>query len=225
MQAYMKSEMPYLGIQAMPLRGAVRPLFATHQLQSLEEWRDTVLALWRGAKFREERYAAIELAGHSAYRAFQTLEAFPLYEEMIVSGAWWDLVDGIASHQIGGLLRRYPAEMATILRCWAVDENIWKRRAAILAQLGFKRDTDCALLYDCIGPSLGRPEFFLRKGIGWALRQYGYTDAAEVVRYVRQHEKQLSPLSKREALKGVNRKAATSRRAATRPGASSRRRA
>ncbi len=220
MQAYMKSETPYLGVQAVPLRAALRPLFAKPRLQSFEEWRDTVLGLWRRARFREERYAAIELAGHSAYRAFQTLEALPVYEEMIVTGAWWDLVDGIAGHQIGELLRRHPAEMAKILRRWAVSEDIWKRRAAILAQLGFKRDTDCALLYDCIEPSLGRPEFFLRKGIGWALRQYACTDAAEVARYVRRHQKQLSPLSQREALKGVNRK-----RTATRPAASSRRRA
>jgi 3-methyladenine DNA glycosylase AlkD len=220
MQAYMKSELPYRGIQATPLRQALRPLFVAHRLESFEVWRDTVLDLWRAARYREERYAAIELAGHRAYQPFQTLDALPAYEEMIVSGAWWDLVDGIASHQIGGLLRRYPPEMAAILRCWAAGDDIWKRRAAILAQLGFRGGTDCKLLYDCIKPSLGRPEFFLRKGIGWALRQYARADAAEVLRYVRRHEKLLSPLSQREALKGVNRKAP-----ATRPGASSRHRA
>jgi 3-methyladenine DNA glycosylase AlkD len=219
MQAYMKSEMPYLGVQAVPLRQALRPVFTAHRIESFDEWRATVLALWRGARFREERYAAIELAGHPAYQPFQTLNALSVYEEMIASGAWWDLVDSIASHQIGALLRRYPAEMAPILRKWATGGDIWKRRAAILAQLGFKKETDTRLLYDCIEPSLGRPEFFLRKGIGWALRQYAYTDAAAVIRYVRKHEKQLNPLSQREALKGVNRKTA-----AMRPGVSSRRR-
>lgn len=217
MQAYMKSEMPYRGVQATPLRQALRPLFASHRIEAFEEWRDTVLGLWRGARYREERYAAIELARHPAYQAFQTRDALSLYEEMIVSGAWWDLVDGIAGHQIGGLLRRYPGEMAGLLRGWAAGDDIWKRRAAILAQLGFKGNTDCKLLYDCIEPSLGRPEFFLRKGIGWALREYAKTDAAEVLRYVRRHEKSLSPLSQREALKGVNRKpAATKRRGSSR---------
>jgi 3-methyladenine DNA glycosylase AlkD len=216
MQAYMKSEMPYRGVQATPLRQALRPLFASHRLQTFEEWRETVLMLWRGARYREERYAAIELAGHPAYRPFQTLDALPLYEEIIVSGAWWDLVDGIGSHQIGGLLRLYPVEMAGTLLAWAGGDSIWKRRAAILAQLGFKSSTDRKLLYDCIEPSLGRPEFFLRKGIGWALRQYAKTDAAEVVRYVRRHEGMLSPLSQREALKGVTRKAATKWRASSR---------
>ena len=218
MQAYMKSAMRYRGVQAVPLRQALRPLFAAMHIETFAEWRDTVLGLWREARFREERYAAIELAGHSLSRPFQTLEALPVYEEMIVSGAWWDFVDAIASHQIGGLLRRYPVEMASTLRSWANGDEIWKRRAAILAQLGFKGSTDCALLYDCIRPSLGRPEFFLRKGIGWALREYSKTDPSEVLRYVRGHEKVLSPLSRREALKrltereGVRTRRASSRR-------------
>jgi 3-methyladenine DNA glycosylase AlkD len=205
MQAYMKSEMPYLGVSTVPLRKATKAVLAAHPLESFEDWRDTVLSLWRKARYREERYAAIELAGCSRYRKFQTLDTLAMYEEMITSGAWWDFVDTIASHQIGELLRRYPAEMAAILRQWAQCDNLWKRRSAILAQLHFKRDTDLDLLYDCIRPSLGSPEFFLRKGIGWALRQYAWTDPREVQRYVRQHEAVLSPLTKREALKNVGR--------------------
>jgi 3-methyladenine DNA glycosylase AlkD len=205
MQAYMKSKMPYLGVQTVPLRKAATAIFAAHPLSSFEDWRDTVLELWRKAKYREERYAAIDLSGYRRYHEFQTLEALPIYEEMVTAGAWWDYVDAIASHQIGGLLRRYPAAMAKILRQWACCENLWKRRTAILAQLQFKRDTDLDLLYDCIRPSLGSPEFFLRKGIGWALRQYAWTDPQEIQRYVRQYEAQLSPLTRREALKNVER--------------------
>jgi 3-methyladenine DNA glycosylase AlkD len=93
--------------------------------------------------------------------------------------------------------------MAVALRDWAVSGDIWKRRSAILAQLNFKSETDLKLLYDCIRPSLGAPDFFLRKGIGWALRQYARADAAEVIRFVRRNETRLSPLSKREALKHV----------------------
>jgi 3-methyladenine DNA glycosylase AlkD len=203
MQAYMKSSMPYLGIQAPQLRQAVRIVFPAHPLESFEQWRDSVLQLWREARYREERYAAIELAGYSRYRAFRSLEALPMYEEMITSGAWWDFVDAIATRQLGELLRKHPVEMSAILREWAVCADIWKRRSAILAQLNFKIDTDLKLLYDCIRPSLGASEFFLRKGIGWALRQYARTDAAEVLRFVRRNETRLSPLSKREALKHI----------------------
>jgi len=126
-----------------------------------------------------------------------------MYEEMIRSGAWWDYVDSIASHRLGELLRLYPAEMRTVLRKWAKSDDMWKRRSAILAQLGFKADTDLKLLYDCIHPSIGDKEFFLRKAIGWALRQFAKTDAKEVSRYVAEHEAHLSPLSRREALKNV----------------------
>ena len=203
MQAYMKSAMPYRGVQAQALRQVTKAAFARCPLGSFEEWRDTMLALWREATHREERYAAVELAGHRAYRELQTLDALPAYEEMIVSGAWWDTVDAIASHQIGELLRRHPKEMKPLLRAWAKGDDIWKRRAAILAQLSFKTETDLKLLYGCIRPSLGRPEFFLRKGIGWALRQYSRTDPAEIARYVREHDAVLSPLSKREALRNV----------------------
>ena len=122
---------------------------------------------------------------------------------MIVSGAWWDYVDAIATRQLGELLRKYPTRMAAILRKWAIDDDIWLRRSAILAQLNFKADTDLALLYDCIRPSLGRSEFFLRKAIGWALRQYARTNPDEVLRYVRDHRAELSPLSIREALKRI----------------------
>jgi 3-methyladenine DNA glycosylase AlkD len=203
MQAYMKSEMPYWGVQTPERRRAAKAVFDAHPLETCEQWREAVLELWRGAGHREERYAAIELAGHSRYREFRTMEALPIYEEMITSGAWWDYVDAIATHQVGELLRRYPGEMAPLLRDWAVSENIWKRRSAILSQLGFKRDTNRTLLYDCIRPSLGSKEFFLRKGIGWALREYAKTDAQEVIRYVRKHEAQLSPLARREALRNV----------------------
>ena len=203
MQAYMKSEMPYLGISAAPFRKAAKAVLATHPLDSFEAWRDSVLELWRCARYREERYAAIELAGYRAYQKFRVMDALPVYEEMIVTGAWWDYVDSIATHRLGELLRHYPKEMPAILRQWAVSGDLWKRRSAILAQIGFKADTDLKLLYDCIRPSLDRPEFFLRKAIGWALRQYAWTDPKEVIRFVKANEKRLSPLSKREALKNT----------------------
>jgi 3-methyladenine DNA glycosylase AlkD len=202
-QRYMKSEMPYYGIRAQPLRRACKEVFERHPFESFGAWRDAVLALYRGAKHREERYAAIELTGLKRYARHQTLKALPLYEELIVTGAWWDLVDGLASHRLGALLRRYPDPMRKRMLRWSRDKDIWKRRSAIICQLGFKQDTDLDLLYACIEPSLDSKEFFLRKAIGWALRQYAWTDPDEVVRYVNAQEDRLSGLSKREALKNV----------------------
>lgn len=203
MQAYMKSAMPYLGVRTPVFRKTVRPLLVARPLGSLEEWRDTILVLWRKARYREERYAAIEIAGSNRYREFRTLNVVPMYEEMITSGAWWDYVDAIATRQLGEILRKHTGPMSAIMREWSVSGNLWKRRSAILVQLNFKKDTDLELLYDCIEPSIGASEFFLRKCIGWALRQYARTDPQEVRRYVQRHQAQLSPLSKREALRHI----------------------
>lgn len=92
MQAYMKSSMPYLGVAAGPLRQVCRQVFAGAEFRGADEWRAAVLHLWRGARHREERYGAIELTGLRAARDFQTPAALPMYEEMIVTGAWWDYV-------------------------------------------------------------------------------------------------------------------------------------
>ena len=203
MQAYAKSSMPYLGVTAVPLRKVCREVFADLELPTAAAWRRAVLALWRGARFREERYCAIELAGVRRFDRFQDMAALPMYEEMIVTGAWWDYVDGIAGHRLGTLLRRFPREMRKAMLAWSRSDDLWKRRSAILCQLTFKKDTDLDLLYATIEPALSSKEFFLRKAVGWALRQYAWTDPKEVRRYVREHERQLSPLSKREALKNL----------------------
>jgi 3-methyladenine DNA glycosylase AlkD len=205
MQAYMKSAMPYHGVQTVLLRQSCKRIFADVDLATRENWREHVLQLWRGATHREERYAAILLTGDKRAATFQTPAVMPLYEEIIVTGAWWDYVDEVASHRVGPILRAHPAEMRKMMLAWSQSDDMWKRRTSIICQLGFKKETDLDLLYACIEPSLDSKEFFLRKGIGWALRQYAWTDPAEVKRYVRRHKDRLSSLSQREALKNISR--------------------
>jgi 3-methyladenine DNA glycosylase AlkD len=203
MQAYMKSEMPYHGVPVPILRRTCKELFAGVSFSTRADWRRKVLGLWRGAQYREERYAAITLTGVKGAAPFQTPGEMPLYEEIIVTGAWWDYVDEVASRRVGPILRAHPPSMRKKMLSWSRSDNMWKRRTSILCQLGFKRNTDLDLLYACIEPSLNSREFFLRKAIGWALRQYAWTDPAEVRRYVRQHKEWLSGLSQREALKNI----------------------
>ena len=203
MQAYMKSEMPYLGVQAPALRALCREVFSANPLDTQVRWLDTVLALWRRAECREERYAAVTLAGFRAYRDFQTLEVLPTYEEMVVDGAWWDYVDAIAIRLIGGLLSRYPRAMKRRMQAWARGTDVWKRRTAILCQLKFNGATDIDLLHSCIEPSIEEREFFLRKAIGWALREHAKTDPDGVVDYVVVNAHRMASLSKREALRNL----------------------
>jgi 3-methyladenine DNA glycosylase AlkD len=208
MQAYMKSDMPYRGISAPDLRVICKRIFAEHPLASCEQWRSAVLELWRDARFREERYAAIELVGHRPHRDCRTPDVLPLCEELIVDGAWWDHVDAMA-HHVGNLLRTHPDQVRPVMRAWSTDKDLWKRRVSIICQVAFKRDTDLALLYANIEPNLADRNFFIRKAIGWALRSYAWTDPREVQRYVAEHEALLSGLSRREALKNLGKLAFT----------------
>lgn len=203
MQAYMKSSMPYHGVPAPLLLQVCRQAFLDLRFSSPAQWQKTVLDLWRPARFREERHAALYLTGDARAAPYQTPAAMKLHEELIVTGAWWDYVDEIASHRVGPILKNHREPMRRALLTWSRSGHLWKRRAAILCQLGFKADTDLDLLYACIEPSLGSKEFFLQKAIGWALRQYARTDPAAVRNYVRHNSERLSALSRREAVKHI----------------------
>ncbi len=202
-QAYLKTDMPCRGVTVPLQREVVARAAASFPLECFADWRDTVLELQRDAEYREELGCAGFLAGERRYRAFQTLAALPLYEELIVSGAWWDLVDDIATHRLGPLLLSYPVEMRKAMLAWSRDPSLWKRRSSIICQITLKKKTDLELLYACIEPNLSDGDFFIRKAIGWALRALAHVDPDEVVRYVRENESRLSPLSKREALKNI----------------------
>ncbi len=201
MQAYMKSAMPFHGVPAPQVRALCKELFAPLAFDTQTGWERAVRAIWDGAKFREERYAALALTNVRAARTFQTLEAMPLYEKLVVEGAWWDLVDEIATNRVGPILRADPKPMRALMLRWSKDANMWKARTAILSQCRSREKTDLDLLYACIEPSIASKEFFLRKAIGWALREYARVDMNEVKRYVKKNEERLSGLSKREALK------------------------
>lgn len=208
-QAYMKSAMPFRGIRAPHLKATLKPLLAdpSYRLLSRDEWEATVRRLWDGAQFREERYAALAISGHRLYRSWaQDRSAMPLYLYLIETGAWWDFVDEIAARRVGPVLRAHPESEAERMRSWAIADNMWVRRAAILSQLSSKDETDLPLLLDCITPNVTDREFPIRKAIGWSLRQYAHSSAEAadwVRRTVEQLSPQLSPLSRREALKNL----------------------
>lgn len=203
-QAYMKSAMPYWGLSSADTRRVARLVFEGYDPRAApDRWISDVLAIWRGATRREERYAALALARLKKTQSLHVMSTLPAFEELIVTGAWWDYVDEIAAHDIGAILANEPRPMRRAMLAWSKDDDIWKRRSAILCQLRFKERTDLDLLYQCIAPSLGRSEFWLRKAIGWALRQYAWTDPAETLRYVEANRTRLSGLSRREALKNI----------------------
>jgi 3-methyladenine DNA glycosylase AlkD len=201
MQAYMKSAMPYMGVMAGPQRKVTRSAYKVHPLATFEDWRDTALALWREATYREERYAAQDLVAYPAYAKFQTPAAMAMYEEFIVDGAWWDHVDAIATHQVGSLLLRYRDEIEPVMRAWSTDEDMWKRRTSIICQVGAKGDIDLGLLYDCIDPNMADKEFFIRKAIGWVLREVSKKQPDRIYAWLEPRAGRASGVTVREAVK------------------------
>ena len=197
----MKSAIPFMGVRVPVMRKASRDVFNRCPPADRCEWQDTILAIWRNATYREERYAAVEFAVHRPFLHWMNMESLPILDELITDGAWWDYVDRIAPAGLGHILSTDPKPMRAAMRRWAGDENIWRRRSAVLCQLGSRERTDLPLLFDCIDACMGHPEFFVRKAMGWALRDYARTNPGEVLRYVAANESRLSDLTRKEALK------------------------
>ncbi len=219
-RAYMKSELPYLGLGAPALRALLRPVLAEHRFIDRAQWEAAVLELWEDATHREEWYAAIALLRHRAHRQWLDADLLPLLEQLVRSGAWWDVVDEIAGHVVGQVLLDHRTAATPVLDTWSVDpDSLWVRRTAMLAQLRHRERTDTELLERVLVANLddtayGR-EFFIRKALGWALRQHARTDAAWVRTFVRPHADRLSGLSRREALKHLATQTGTSSTAPT----------
>lgn len=201
MQAYMKSDMPYLGV-AMPLvRTVTKAAVRQHPPTSPLHLGATAAVLWRGGTHREHRYAATGLT--SLPMADGALGLVPLYEQMIVTGAWWDHVDGVAP-RLGQLLAANPASLRPLLLAWSRTPDRWLRRASIIAQLGAKARTDVDLLSRVIDANVTDPDFFVRKAIGWSLRDYARSDPDWVKGFVAARVDSLSTLSRREATKHLD---------------------
>jgi 3-methyladenine DNA glycosylase AlkD len=200
-QAYMKSSMPYYGLPAPVLKRVLRPILTEHAPQDRETWEATVRELWDDATHREERYAATALARHRAARPWQDPESLGLYRHLVVTGAWWDHVDEIASHLVGDVLAGHRAEVTPVMRAWARDDDLWVRRTAVLSQVRHRGDTDTDLLHDVVAANLDDTSFWLRKAIGWALRDYSRSDPEWVRSEVDRLGPRLSGLSRREAIR------------------------
>jgi 3-methyladenine DNA glycosylase AlkD len=202
--AYMKvasrGALPYLGVRRPEVRRIART--AAQELATSDAAMvASVRELWdeapdNGEQFAEDRYAAQDLLGLPWARG--RIDLLDLHRHMALTGAWWDHVDEVA-HRIADLVATHPDEMRPVLIAWSVDPSMWMRRLAILAQVGRRDRVDRELLTAVIEPNVDDPEFFVRKAIGWALREVARHDPEWVRGFVETHA--LSPLSRREALK------------------------
>ena len=200
-QSYMKTDMPFWGIRTPDTRKIVKDLIKDSSLETAEDWKSLIDFIWINASRREEWYASIEILNHARFRKWVIPDQMDLVEKMVVEGAWWEIIDPIATHGVYQMLLNQPEETANILRNWAQASNIWKRRTAILTQLLSKEKMDWDLQKEVMEYSLAEKEFFLQKAMGWVLRQYSRTDPKRVSDYVSVNEDRLSALAKREGMK------------------------
>jgi 3-methyladenine DNA glycosylase AlkD len=204
MRAYMKDVAPFLGISS-PLRSAaLRPVWkAVGKAPSARDLGDAATELFERDQ-REFAYAALDLLGRNN-KIMDEAFLVDVVEPLILTKSWWDTVDSLRSEAVGPLVRSYPSLLSVIHR-WAASDNRWLVRSAIIHQLGYNEHTDVDLLFDLCRMHAHQTEFFIAKGIGWALRDYSYTDPDAVEEFITTTD--LRPLSKREGMKANVRKRA-----------------
>jgi 3-methyladenine DNA glycosylase AlkD len=198
MAAYMKHHFAFVGIPTPERRKLVNhiELAARQELSAAQLLALADLLYQQSA--REYHYCALDLL----VRCHRKLSAADLaaLETLITTHSWWDSVDILATKIVGPLVKREPS-LLTTMDIWAQHPNMWLRRTAILYQLSWKQDTDAARLFNYCLLNAAEPDFFIRKAIGWALRQYARAAPQAVLDFVSAHQQQLSPLSVSEALK------------------------
>jgi 3-methyladenine DNA glycosylase AlkD len=192
MAAYMKGKFAFLGIQTPARRQAALPIMRAFTGNPVDAARE----LWALPE-REYQYVAVDLLRRQNQRL--TASDLPALEVLVQDKSWWDTVDGLAP-TIGAIVARDPqlvSRMDALIR----GPDFWLRRVALLHQLDWKENTDEARLFDYCLHCAGEREFFIRKAIGWALRQYARTNPAAVRHFLDTHRAKLSGLSFREAAK------------------------
>lgn len=201
MAAYLRHQFPFFGVRSADVRALVKPLL--HEVKLLPD--DAVAVAVVG--FAHECWRRDQREFHQAgavmtrrWASHLDASRFGDVEQLLTTHSWWDTVDSLAAWTVGPMVRNHP-ELTAVLDRWIADDNIWLARTAIIHQLGYKADTDPERLFRYCRLRADDSEFFIRKAIGWALRQYARVDPDAVRAFVADNQDILSGLSRREALK------------------------
>ncbi|HUG84648.1 MAG TPA: DNA alkylation repair protein [Euzebya sp.] len=199
MSAYMRDRFPFHGLPAPRRRTLDRQVAGRGPSRPTHHYLTKVARdCWERPE-REYQYFAVDyLRTHHRRLDPAFLE---IGRELVVTKSWWDTVDPLAGGVIGPFLRAH--QRVEVMDTWITADNVWVIRTALLFQLGAKDATDTDRLFSYCLQRAGDSDFFIRKAIGWALRQHARTDPTAVSRFVEANRTVLSPLSVREALKHV----------------------
>ena len=201
MQTYMKNRLPFYGIKA-PVRKQLLKEIANDFKERLTHNNAIKIAtaLYKKPK-RELHYCAMEIVARFLKKNYE-IEDINFIKKLITTHSWWDTVDFIAKHILGNYLLQFPEQIPNSISGFSASENMWLNRSAILFQLGYKDKTDAALLFSLCEQHKSSNEFFIKKAIGWALREYSKVNPEAVKTFV--SNAALKPLSEKEALKKIN---------------------
>jgi 3-methyladenine DNA glycosylase AlkD len=210
MVRYMRDQFRFLGVMAPQQQEAWREATAGLPRRLPEPVvADAARALWARDE-REHQYLAARLVNRHAGTPPRPPSASPAFldtvEELLVTRPWWDTVDALATHAVSDLVRHHP-ELRPRMDEWLAGDDMWLVRSALLHMHGWKETTDADWLFAACRARADHPDFFVRKAIGWALREHSKVDGAAVVAFVAANERTLSGLSRREALKWLDRRA------------------
>jgi 3-methyladenine DNA glycosylase AlkD len=194
MKKYLKNKFEFYGVKAPLLREIAKPFLKKHTLPQVGDVPEIVSQLWNHPR-RELQYFAIELL--KKYMKVEPKDWIELYEKLMVEKSWWDTVDAIAAWFVGNHFQRFPDQINPYTAQWMASGNIWLQRSCLIFQLKYKDRTDFELMKTFILPLAESKEFFLRKAIGWALREYSKIQPEKVLEFTANHS--LSPLSFKEA--------------------------
>lgn len=202
MKKYMRGQFECFGIPSPERREFYKDFYNRCGLPSEHDIEDVVKSCWEQPQ-REFQYFAMELLQKFVKKA--EICRVDLYEYLVLNKSWWDTVDFIAANLVGPHFIKFPDTIIPYTSSWMDSGNMWLQRTAILFQLKYKKQTDLQLLDKYTHQLAGSKEFFINKAIGWVLREYSKTDAIWVRNYVAENETILANLSKREALKWLER--------------------
>ncbi|MEV0095527.1 DNA alkylation repair protein [Streptomyces sp. NPDC050738] len=199
MTAYMKGIAPYLGIRTPLRRELSRTVLDGIPRPDQTDCTAIALRCWELPE-REYHYFAVDYLRRHAKSCGP--DFLPVARRLVTTTSWWDTVDHLAAHVVGPLVAA-DGELRAVMDEWIVDQDLWVARTALLHQLRYKEATDADRLFDYCLRQSGHTDFFIRKAIGWCLREYGKTDPGAVRAFVAASDSRLSPLSVREALKNL----------------------
>ncbi len=200
MEAYMKDLFSYYGVKA-PVRKTI--LKETINTYKNELSRDTIIQIVNDLYqelHRELHYCAMELADRFLKKNYE-VDTIYFIEKLITTNSWWDTVDFIAKHILGNYLLQFPDQIPVVITKFSLSKDMWLNRSAILFQLGYKDKTNAQLLFSLCDQHKSSDEFFIKKAIGWALREYSKVNPEAVQLYV--SKAKLKALSEKEALKRI----------------------